>query len=30
MLPTRDDEDGEKMYRERQRPFLVLVSLAFK
>lgn len=29
MLPTRDDEDeeGERMYSERQRPFLALVSL---
>lgn len=23
----RDEEDGENMYKERQRPFLVLVSL---
>lgn len=28
MLPTRDEEDeeGERMYSERQRPFLELVS----
>lgn len=27
MLPDREEELGSKMYNERQRPFLILVSM---